>query len=93
LYVTYTEVAIQDDQGNPSPVGKTGEITVRGEMVYAFVALKPDAEPVSEAELLDFAKEHLADYKLPESITFIDTLPKGATGKIDCKLLKQYDKS
>jgi len=41
----------------------------------------------------DFAREHLADYKLPESITFIDALPKGATGKIDRKLLKQYDKS
>ncbi|MEA3434628.1 MAG: hypothetical protein U9R13_08595 [Campylobacterota bacterium] len=55
--------------------------------------MKPDAEAVSEQELLDFAREHLADYKLPESITFIDMLPKGATGKIDRKLLRQYDKS
>jgi len=64
-----------------------------GEMVHAFVALKPEVEAVSEEELLAFAREYLADYKLPESITFIDALPKGATGKIDRKLLKQYDKS
>ena len=60
-----------------------------GETVHAFVALKPEADTVSERELLDFTKEHLADYKLPESITFIEELPKGATGKIDRKLLKQ----
>ena len=61
-----------------------------GETVHAFVALKPEAKAVSEQELLDFIGEHLADYKMPESITFIDTLPKGATGKIDRKLLKKY---
>lgn len=63
-----------------------------GEMVHAFVALKPDAKGISEKELLAFAKEHLADYKLPERIIFIDALPKGTTGKIDRKILKQYDK-
>jgi non-ribosomal peptide synthetase component E (peptide arylation enzyme) len=40
--------------------------------------------------LLDFASHHLADYKLPESILFIDTLPKGVTGKIDRKKLHEY---
>jgi len=62
-------------------------------MVHAFIALKPGAVSVTEKELLEFAREHLADYKLPESITFIDALPKGATGKIDRKLLRQYDKN
>ena len=172
LPVTYTEVAVQDELGNPSPAGETGEIAVKGEivmrsylnnpeitaesyrngwfltgdlgyfdadgylwfrgrrkqliihdgsnispqeveevfyhhpavfevgvigepdkfegeMVHAFIALKPEAVAVSEKELLDFAREHLADYKLPENITFIDALPKGATGKIDRKQLKQ----
>ncbi len=71
-------------------VGVIGEPDkFEGEMVHAFIALKPEAVAVSEKELLDFAREHLADYKLPENITFIDALPKGATGKIDRKQLKQ----
>ena len=61
-----------------------------GETVHAFVALKPKAKAVSRQELLDFVGEHLADYKMPESITFIEALPKGTTGKIDRKLLEQY---
>ncbi len=60
-----------------------------GESVHAFVALKPGVRAVSEQELLAFARSHLADYKVPASITFIDTLPKSATGKIDRKLLMQ----
>lgn len=64
-----------------------------GEVVHAFVALKPEAPAVSERELLAFAKEHLADYKLPERITFIESLPKSATGKIDRKVLKEYEKT
>jgi len=61
-----------------------------GENVHAFVALKEGAAPLTERALLNFAKAHLADYKLPQSITFIASLPKGATGKIDRKLLKAY---
>ena len=64
--------------------------TFAGENVHAFVALKTGMAPLGEKELLDFAKVHLADYKLPQSITFIDALPKGATGKIDRNLLKEY---
>jgi long-chain acyl-CoA synthetase len=61
-----------------------------GEIVKVFIALKPDAAAVSEQELLDFARHHIADYKLPESIRFIESLPKGSTGKIDRKQLKKY---
>ena len=171
--VGYTEVQIQDDQGNPSLTGKIGEIAIRGkivmrnyldnpkvtaesfrngwfltgdlgyfdeegylwfrgrrkqliihdgsnispqeveevfyhhpavfevgvigvpdrfegETVHAFVALKTGAKSVNEKELLDFVRGHLADYKMPESITFINELPKGATGKIDRKQLEKY---
>jgi long-chain acyl-CoA synthetase len=62
---------------------------IEGENVHAFVALKPGMDAVGEQELLAFAKHHLADYKLPQSITFIDSLPKGSTGKIDRKRLRQ----
>lgn len=52
-----------------------------GEEVKAFVVLKPGAD-VSEAELVAWAKETMADYKYPRSIEFRDTLPMNATGKI-----------
>jgi long-chain acyl-CoA synthetase len=62
---------------------------IEGENVHAFIALKAGMNAVGEQELLDFARHHLADYKLPQGITFIDSLPKGSTGKIDRKMLRQ----
>lgn len=62
---------------------------IEGENVHAFIALKPGMEAIGEEELLAFASHHLADYKLPRSISFIDALPKGSTGKIDRKRLRQ----
>jgi long-chain acyl-CoA synthetase len=54
---------------------------VWGAIVIAFVVLRPGFE-ATEDELLAFARERLADYKVPESIIFRDELPKGSTGKI-----------
>jgi long-chain acyl-CoA synthetase len=72
-----------------SEVGVTGvPDPVEGENVRAFVVLKPQWAGLSEASLLDFARHHLADYKLPERIFFINALPKGATGKVDRAGLK-----
>jgi long-chain acyl-CoA synthetase len=53
----------------------------RGEMVKAFVSLKPDVS-ASEAELIAFCKERMAAYKYPRSIEFLAELPKTASGKI-----------
>jgi long-chain acyl-CoA synthetase len=73
-----------------SEVGVTGvPDPVEGENVRAFVVIKPCWGEVTEASLLDFARHHLADYKLPDRIIFIDALPKGATGKVDRKGLKE----
>jgi long-chain acyl-CoA synthetase len=52
-----------------------------GEEVGAAVALK-DGEKVSESALRDYVKEHVAAYKYPRQIWFVDELPKGPTGKI-----------
>jgi long-chain acyl-CoA synthetase len=52
-----------------------------GEEVGAAVALK-EGKDVSESELRDFVKEHVAAYKYPRQIWFVDDLPKGPTGKI-----------
>ena len=59
-----------------------------GEEVAAVVALKA-GQSVTEEELIAFTKERVAAYKYPRSIRFLDTLPKGPTGKILKKELKQ----
>ena len=39
-------------------------------------------------ELLAYAREHIAHYKCPRSVDFMDELPKGPTGKILKRELK-----
>jgi long-chain acyl-CoA synthetase len=52
-----------------------------GEAVKAVVVKKPAAD-VTASELIDWARERIAGYKLPKSIDFTDTLPRNPTGKI-----------
>ena len=52
-----------------------------GESVMAVVVLKPGAT-VSEQEIIETAKKHLASYQKPRSVAFVDSLPKAPTGKI-----------
>jgi long-chain acyl-CoA synthetase len=58
-----------------------------GEEVKAVVALKPGASATAE-DIIAFVKERLAAYKYPRTVQFVETLPKGATGKIMKKELK-----
>jgi fatty-acyl-CoA synthase len=57
------------------PHGKWGEVP------KALVVLKP-AAVATEEEIISFVREHLAHYKAPKSIEFTDEFPKGGTGKI-----------
>jgi len=59
-----------------------------GEKVKAYIALKPGIA-VTEQEIIDFAKGRLASYKKPKEVEFLDFLPKGTTGKILKKELKE----
>jgi long-chain acyl-CoA synthetase len=52
-----------------------------GEEVAAAVALKPGAAATAE-ELRDYVKSQVAAYKYPRHVWFVESLPKGATGKI-----------
>jgi acyl-CoA synthetase (AMP-forming)/AMP-acid ligase II len=51
------------------------------ERVHAMVALKADAT-ATENEIIDFCKEHVASYKAPKSVEFLESLPKNPQGKI-----------
>ena len=52
-----------------------------GEEIAAYVVLKPDAS-ATEGDLVEHVKSQVAPYKYPRTVRFIDELPKGATGKI-----------
>ena len=42
----------------------------------------PNGEPPAEEELIEFAKSHLASYKKPTRVLYVDALPRNAAGKI-----------
>ncbi len=52
-----------------------------GELVHATVVLAPGAS-LSEADVVAFAREHLASYKTPRSVTFAGELPRTGSGKL-----------
>jgi malonyl-CoA/methylmalonyl-CoA synthetase len=51
-----------------------------GEVVTAWVV--PDGPPPATDELIAFAAEHLAPYKRPRLIHYLDALPRNALGKV-----------
>jgi fatty-acyl-CoA synthase len=58
-----------------------------GEAPHAFVVLR-DGAMASADELREFARAHLAHFKAPHTVTFIEALPKTATGKIQKYILR-----
>jgi acyl-CoA synthetase (AMP-forming)/AMP-acid ligase II len=52
-----------------------------GETVHAVIVKRPGSD-LSEAAILAHARDHLAGYKVPRSIAWIDELPKTGSGKI-----------
>jgi long-chain acyl-CoA synthetase len=61
--------------------------SVYGERVVAFVASR-EGRAISEHELREFTRQRLADYKVPEAIFFLPVLPKGPTGKVQRRVLR-----
>jgi fatty-acyl-CoA synthase len=59
-----------------------------GEAPKALVVLNLGARTGS-AELIEFCRSHLAHYKCPHSIEFLESLPKTGTGKLLKRELKQ----
>ena len=59
----------------------------KGEVVKAAVVLK-EGKTTDEKEIAAFCKKHLAAYKVPAEIRFVDEIPKSATGKILKRVLR-----
>jgi len=64
----------------------------RGETVKAFVVLKPESRgKVRSEHIIDWARQHMAAYKVPRLIEFIDMLPRSGTGKIQWRVLQDKE--
>jgi acyl-CoA synthetase (AMP-forming)/AMP-acid ligase II len=59
-----------------------------GEAPHAYVVLKAGAN-ATEDELIQLCRERLAHFKAPHSVTFVQELPKTATGKIQKYVLRK----
>ncbi len=64
----------------------------RGETVKAVVVLRPEARGSATAEdIIAWAREHMAAYKVPRQVRFAGALPKSGSGKIMWRLLQAQE--
>jgi len=79
--VLYAHPAVQEAAviGQPDPEW--------GEVVAAYVQLR-SGQSLSEAELIEHCRSHLASYKKPRQLTFMAELPRTTSGKIAKQFLK-----
>lgn len=62
----------------------------RGETVKAVVVLRSEARGKTAPEdITAWAKEHMAAYKVPKLVEFVDSLPKSGSGKVMWRLLQE----
>ncbi|HEY5946235.1 MAG TPA: AMP-binding protein [Kofleriaceae bacterium] len=59
-----------------------------GETLRAFIVLR-NGQQLTETEVINFCREHLADYKRPRKVTFLPEMPRNPTGKILKRELKE----
>lgn len=80
--------------GHPADVVEATAIGVEdkewGARLRAFVVKKPDAE-VDEDTIKHYVRDHLARYKVPREVIFLDELPRNPTGKILKRELREME--
>jgi len=64
----------------------------RGETVKAVIVLRTEAKATAkEQDIIDWAREHMAAYKVPKIVEFVDALPKSGSGKVMWRLLQDEE--
>jgi long-chain acyl-CoA synthetase len=53
-----------------------------GETVKAIAVRRPEAASLTEEAVIEWSRQHLAGYKRPRSIDFVDTIPRNPSGKV-----------
>jgi len=54
---------------------------VKGELAKAYIVLKPGCSSTEE-DIIDYVRSKIAKFKAPRMVEFVNSLPKGPTGKI-----------
>lgn len=62
----------------------------RGEQVKALVVLRDGARATAD-DVIAWSREHMAAYKVPGEIAFVDALPRGPTGKVQWRALQEEE--
>ena len=62
----------------------------RGEQAKALVVLREGAQATSD-EIIAWAREHMAPYKVPAIVEFVTSLPRSATGKVQWRVLQEEE--
>ena len=52
-----------------------------GEVGRAFIVRRPDSE-LDEQAVIEYTRKHLANFKTPRSVVFVDELPRNPGGKV-----------
>jgi fatty-acyl-CoA synthase len=63
----------------------------RGETVKAVVVLRNDSKTITSKDIIDWARERMAAFKVPRVVEFVEALPKTATGKILWRELQERE--
>jgi fatty-acyl-CoA synthase len=64
----------------------------RGETVKAVIVLRQEARGRTTAQdVIAWAREHMAVYKVPRIVQFVDALPKSGSGKVMWRLLQERE--
>lgn len=58
-----------------------------GEVGHVFI-VRAAGSTLTEADVIDWSRKHLANYKIPRGVTFVDALPTNSTGKVVKFMLK-----
>ncbi|MCZ6829054.1 MAG: FadD3 family acyl-CoA ligase [Gammaproteobacteria bacterium] len=61
-----------------------------GEVASAWLILDPGAD-LNEARVIDWCRDHMANYKVPRSVHIVDSLPTNASGKVLKTELRQME--
>jgi acyl-CoA synthetase (AMP-forming)/AMP-acid ligase II len=66
----------------------------RGETVKALIVLRASSDPerlVTAQDIIAWARQNMAAYKVPRIVEFVPSLPKSATGKVQWRVLQEAE--
>ena len=64
----------------------------KGELAKAYIIAKEETSPDAD-NIIDYCRQHLAAYKVPRAVQFVDDFPKTSSGKIMRRKLHELDES